>query len=121
MSSSRGARGAGGLVLAGMLVAATAGGFEADERITVTPPPPPEGLIRDEPDLEPTVTIVERDWAVIEEYRIAGQIYAVRIQPAVGPPYLLYDTTGDGVLDGSGGEHDPLEPPRTPLWRLFSW
>ncbi|MBK1729365.1 DUF2782 domain-containing protein [Halorhodospira halophila] len=104
-----------------LLSAQAAGGFEADERITVTPPPPPEALVRDEPDLEPTVTIVQRDWAVIEEYRVDGQIYAVRIQPAVGPPYLLYDTTGDGVLDGSGGDYHAHDPPRTPLWRLFSW
>lgn len=66
----------------------------------------------------PEVTITETDEGTVYEYRVKGQVYMVKIQPTVGPPYFLVDTNGDGILD--------VEDQRAPnmavqQWMLFSW
>ena len=48
------------------------------------------------PDLEPEVSIIKRDDAVVHEYRMNGQLYMIKIEPVVGPPYYLFDSNGDG-------------------------
>jgi hypothetical protein len=35
----------------------------------------------------------------VEEYRMNGVLYMVKVTPTVGPPYYLIDTTGDGNLN----------------------
>src|SRR5512146_2626571 len=59
------------------------------------PPPPPPGM---EPDtsLEPQVTILKRGTDVVEEYRIAGRLYMIKVTPPGGVPYYLIDENGDG-------------------------
>ena len=57
--------------------------------------PPPPNLPAD-PSLEPQVTIIQKDGAKIEEYRIRGKLYAMKVTPAAGPPYYLVDERGDG-------------------------
>ena len=52
----------------------------------------------------------------LEEYRVAGQLRMVKITPARGAPYYLYDRDGDGALDRD--QADDL--PQT-YWKLFSW
>ncbi|MGH8083496.1 MAG: DUF2782 domain-containing protein [Lysobacter sp.] len=54
---------------------------------------------------------------VIEEYRVAGQLRAVKITPARGPVYYLVDENGDGRLDTSKGE-GTVSPV---YFKLFSW
>ena len=77
---------------------------------------PPTGV---DEDLEPEVRIIRRDDAEIEEYRLNGELYMVKVTPTVGPPYYLYDTTGDGTLDSRRSEIDPgLVVPR---WMIFRW
>ncbi len=49
--------------------------------------------------LEPEVTIIESDKGTIHEYRANGQVYMIKVQPVVGPPYYLMDTDGDGQMD----------------------
>lgn len=85
----------------------------------VTPPPAPEELTEGEA-IEPTVRILRREWATIEEFSIQGQIYAVRITPVVGPPYYLIDTDGDGVLNHRA-EYDPHREPKIHRWELLRW
>jgi len=79
--------------------------------------PPPELPPGAEP-LEPEVTIIRREAATIQEYRINGQLYLVKVIPDRGPPYYLADSDGDGTLDVRG---DGLEPPGVFQWLLFSW
>ena len=87
----------------------------ADEpRVT----PPPEELMRGE-TFEPEVTIIRRDWAVIEEYSIDGTIYAVKVQPTVGRPYYFYDTDGDGQLETRIEALDGV--PEINQWQILSW
>lgn len=84
----------------------------ADAPATEAPPDTVEEL------LEPQVTIVRREREVIEEYRVSGQLYMVRITPRSGPPYFLIDTDGDGSLETRRNE---LSNPEIPQWVLFRW
>jgi hypothetical protein len=63
------------------------------------PAPPSE-------ELEPTVTIRTADNGdVVQEYRQAGVVYMVRVQPkGGGPAYTLMDSNGDGRLDKDDAE-----------------
>lgn len=47
-------------------------------------------------DVTPDITIRQEDDRTIREYRVNGQLYAIEIQPAVGPAYYLVDHDGDG-------------------------
>ena len=68
--------------------------------------------------VEPEVTIIETEKEFIYEYRVRGQLYMVKVQPQVGPPYYLMDTTGDGQLDV---REDRAWSNSIPQWVLFSW
>jgi Protein of unknown function (DUF2782) len=50
----------------------------------------------------------------ITEYRVAGQLRVVKVQPARGPAYYLYDRNGDGRLDEEKGV-SPV------YFKLFEW
>ena len=78
-------------------------------------PPAPTGLIDE--DLEPEVKIIKRKDATVHEYRANGQLYMVKIIPAHGYPYYLYDADGDGSLES---RQDRLEPV-IPRWIIHSW
>lgn len=69
--------------------------------------------------IEPEITIIERDQELIEEFRIQGRMYMVRVSPQGAPPYYLLDTDGDGTLESYRGGIE--EPPAVPQWILFSW
>ncbi|MCX8016485.1 MAG: DUF2782 domain-containing protein [Rhodocyclaceae bacterium] len=58
------------------------------------PPPPPPGFV-EAPD-EPQVTIRKRGEDRIEEYRMNGKLYMIKVTPAHGVPYYLVDPKGDG-------------------------
>jgi len=64
------------------------------------------------------VTITHRGTSKIEEYRINGRLYMVKIIPARGYPYYLIDTNGDGRLDTY---RTGIENPNIVQWRLFKW
>jgi hypothetical protein len=78
-------------------------------------PPPPENGAE---VIEPQVTIVRRGEDVIEEYRVGGLLYMIKIIPAKGYPYFLVDTDGDGNLETRRNE---LSNPSIPQWVLFRW
>ncbi|MBK9522359.1 MAG: DUF2782 domain-containing protein [Rhodocyclaceae bacterium] len=60
------------------------------------PAPPPGVLAEDE--LQPEVRIVKRGDDTVEEHRINGKLYMVKVIPSHGVPYYLFDEKGDGVL-----------------------
>lgn len=79
------------------------------------PPPPPPGYELD-PALEPQVTIVKRGEETIEEYRVNGELYMMKVTPSHGVPYYLVKETVDGGwarMDGPG-EHIAV-----PNWVIF--
>jgi len=81
------------------------------------PPPPPPGYELD-PALEPQVTILKRGTDTVEEYRINGKLYMMKVTPAHGVPYYMVDNSGDGRFvreDAMGANVHP------PMWVLFSF
>lgn len=69
--------------------------------------------------IEPQVTIIQREDARIEEFRIQGRMYMVRVTPVAGPAYYLLDEDGDGSLESMVDDLH-VQPP-LPQWVLFSW
>ncbi len=59
------------------------------------PPPPPPGMIEDSA-MEPQVTIKRRGEDRVEEYRMNGKLYMIKVTPSHGTPYYLVDPKGDG-------------------------
>ncbi len=92
------------------------------------PPPPPlpeqeqteavQSPAAQDEELQPEVTITRRGKDVVEEYRVGGMLYMVKITPSKGLPYYLIDSDGDGVLETRRNE---LDNPEVVKWRIFSW
>jgi hypothetical protein len=73
--------------------------------------PPPPGVV--DPDLEPQVTIKKQGADRVEEYRIKGRLYMIKVTPPHGRPYFLIDPRGDGQMR----PYDDLTPNfLVPLW-----
>lgn len=53
-------------------------------------------------------TRTEGNGDVVTEFRVAGALRAVRVQPVRGPVYYLYDDNGDGRIDRNTGGKGPL-------------
>lgn len=70
-------------------------------------------------ELEPKVTIHEDGRGVVEEYRLNGSLYMVKITPKSGVPYYLVDADGDGELESRRNELDP--DVMIPSWMLLRW
>lgn len=81
------------------------------------PPPPPPGFDLD-PALEPQVTIIKRGTDTVEEYRVGGKLYMLKVTPAHGIPYYLIDEKGDGRMTRQDGLDFGVRPP---LWVIHSW
>lgn len=79
-------------------------------------PAPP--AMADQPDLEPQVTIVQRGKEKIEEHRVNGRLYMIKVTPPIGAPYYLVDYRGDGKF----ARQDNLDAGiRVPMWVIFSF
>ncbi|MBI5329058.1 MAG: DUF2782 domain-containing protein [Betaproteobacteria bacterium] len=79
--------------------------------------PPPPGMAADA-DLEPQITIRRKDDSRIEEFRIKGRLYMIKITPAHGKPYFLIDHKGDGQMT----RHDDVTPTLSvPLWVIHTF
>ena len=75
--------------------------------------PPPQIAI--DPSLEPVITIKQRGADKVEEFRVAGKLYMVRVTPPGGTPYILMDHSGGGTFSPSNGLADPLNF-SVPMW-----
>ncbi|WP_028241072.1 DUF2782 domain-containing protein [Stutzerimonas azotifigens] len=67
-------------------------------------------------DAEPDVTIRQDGDRTVEEYRVNGFLYAVKITPKHGKPYFLVRADGDSNFIRSD-RPDML----IPSWEIFSW
>jgi hypothetical protein len=81
------------------------------------PPPPPPGMEPD-PTLEPQVTIGQRGEDKVEEYRINGRLYMIKVTPPGGRPYYLIDRTGGGAMTRSEAGDPGLSPPQWVIKRF---
>lgn len=64
----------------------------------VPEPPPMPPAYEFDPGLEPQVTIIKKENETVEQYRIGGRLYMVKVTPKGGKPYYLIDRYGDGRL-----------------------
>lgn len=103
-----------------LLVLLSGSAYAAEESFAPVPSPPPlpESVPEAESGLEPEVVIKKREDDVIEEYRINGQLYMVKITPSKGAPYYLIDSDGDGSLETHRGE---LGHPNINVWPILRW
>jgi len=81
------------------------------------PPPPPPGQELD-PSLEPQVTIQKRGTDTVEEYRINGRLYMIKITPARGAPYYMVDQAGNGTFARQDNYDSGIRPP---MWVIFQF
>ncbi len=88
------------------------------ELLPVPEPPEIPSAVQSGEPLEPEVTIIHRDKETVEEYRVNGRLFKVKITPGAGPPYYLIDTDGDGVLETRSNDITDINIPQ---WVLFSW
>jgi hypothetical protein len=67
--------------------------------------------------LQPQVTTRKEGPNTIEEYRVHGRLYMMKVTPAHGHPYILRDDNGDGSFI-----RQPLDQGvRVPQWVLWEW
>ncbi len=81
------------------------------------PPPPTDSLNGEIP--EPEVRIISRPQETVEEYRIGGALYMIKVTPKQGVAFYLVDTDGDGNLET---QRNALEPRMAiPGWVILRW
>jgi len=114
-----------------VLFLALAGGTAwAQEDLEKPPPIPPEGTegtggipippkVQGE-QLAPTVTIREEEDRQIEEYRMNGQVYMVKVTSVGGLTYYYIDTDGDGQLE-LDTDQQALSPVQPVHWKVLEW
>lgn len=69
--------------------------------------------------LEPDITIIEKAQETVQEYRVNGRLYMVKVTPRRGAAYYLVDNDGDGQLETRTG--DPAAEIVVPQWIILSW
>ena len=105
-------------VVTGASAESPAGSQEIYE-VTVPEGLPPPDYVEHDEELEPEVTIIQREDATVSEYRINGQLYMLKVTPAVGKPYFFVDNDGDGVMESKISEF--YNNTQIPRWVIFSW
>lgn len=76
---------------------------------------PPPKISSDDGVGEPEVTIIKKETETIEEYRINGELYMMKITPVNGTPYYLHKEDQNGEWINSG----PIPPISIPKWTIF--
>ncbi|MCO6429054.1 DUF2782 domain-containing protein [Nitrosomonas communis] len=70
-----------------------------------------------DPALEPQVTIIKGKEETVEEYRVNGQLYMIKVIPRIGKPFYLLNKRSPvgephrGDLEGYGVN--------VPMWELY--
>lgn len=83
------------------------------------PPPPALDPATPDADLEPQVTITKKKDVVIEEFRVGGKLFKIKVTPKIGPPYYLVDERGDGEFSRQDGpDASSLRPPQWVIHRF---
>ncbi len=84
------------------------------------PPLPPELELELEldPDLEPQITIIKQGEDTVEEYRLNGELYMIKVIPRVGLPYYLVKNRGYGADIHRG---DPGSNISVPMWKILEF
>jgi hypothetical protein len=102
------------LLLSGSSFAAFAAKPVPDNLEPLPPPPTMDGGS----DNEPEVTIIKQTEQTVEEFRVGGKLYMIKITPKVGPPYYLVDDRGDGKFARQESLDSGFRPPRWVIHRF---
>ncbi|MFP4561277.1 MAG: DUF2782 domain-containing protein [Thiohalorhabdus sp.] len=103
------------LTLLALALALPAAAQDSEEEIEDLPP---EQRIAPGQE-EPEVRVIQRGETTITAYEAQDRVYMIRVEPAIGPSYYLYDRNGDGEWDDRFSE---LGPDITvPQWTIFEW
>ena len=78
--------------------------------------PPLGGFAQESVEGDPDVTIRQEGERTVEEYRVNGFLYAVKVIPKKGKPYFLVRADGDSNFIRAD-KPDML----IPAWEIFSW
>ena len=92
----------------------------ADRPANLQPVPEPSAIpgVDFDPALEPQVTIIKRGTDTVQEYRIAGKLYMLKVTPARGASYYLIDEKGDGRMTRQDSLDSGIRPR---MWVIHSW
>jgi hypothetical protein len=96
------------LLLSGYSLAAFAATSVPGDLEPLPPPPAMDGASSDEPE----VTIIKKTEQTVEEYRVGGRLYMIKITPKIGAPYYLVDNQGDGKFARQESLDSGFRPPR---------
>ena len=93
--------------------------YAADEKTEAAPSSPPSS----EADQggfkgEPQITITKKNDQTIEEYRMHGKLYMIKVTPKHGKPYYLVDDRGDGKFSRQESLDFGL---RVPQWVIYKF
>lgn len=106
----------------GLFVAVWVGAVSAAQPQPQPPEPiyhPPATAPESESDLAPEITITPRGDTTIEEYRVRGQLYMIKVVPKKGVPYYLVDSDGDGNMERRVNDLSPGF--LIPSWVILRW
>lgn len=81
------------------------------------PPPLPPDVEMD-PELEPEITIIQRGEDTIEEHRINGELYMIKVIPRIGFPYYLVRFRRGGEFSHPGDVGSDVS---APMWRILEF
>ena len=90
----------------------------ADLQPLPEPPPMPPGAADADQAMEPQVTIHHRGKETVEEYRMGGRLYMIKVTPAGGKPYYLIDERGDGTFTRHNNYDTGTRPP---MWVILQF
>jgi hypothetical protein len=112
-------------LLLALLVVAFAGSALAQTQARPRPPgttpleePPPPPRIEFDPALEPQVTLRTEGEQTIQEFRVKGKLFMMRVTPKHGRPYIMIDHKGDGQFARQDGLDSGV---RVPQWVLVEF
>lgn len=82
-------------------------------------PPPPPQITEADAMLQPQVTVRTEGEQTVQEYRVRGKLFMVRVTPRNGPSYVLMDHKGDGTFSKQDNTLD--QGVRVPQWVLLEF
>jgi uncharacterized protein DUF2782 len=88
----------------------------SEPELSEPPPLPPD--IELDPELEPEITIIKRGEDTIEEHRINGELYMIKVIPRIGLPYYLVRNRRGGEFSHPGDVGSDIS---APMWRILEF
>jgi hypothetical protein len=108
------------LLAFGLILTSSHSFAQQPQNLSPVPEPPELPLpVQSGEAIEPDITIIRKGKKTIQEFRKNGELYMVKIIPAIGLAYYLIDTDGDGNMDVRSSDMDQNN--KINQWKLFQW